>query len=274
VSGIVIIHKRDRAKLPSDLAGLGRVEFTGYPDLVSQLTDKLPHFLGDTRMRIAVASSRAPLPTTAEPAPEPAGLRTDFAGRHVDLASWRLDVGVPQMARQDCGLWVEWDGSVTYSRSGNLALKRPLPDAFEVEAVLTGHVFGIGWDPGVYLYAGDGADMVLGANLMPPVAAWGIAEPICVVRTPRVSGQVGRLNFNHFLTAPAAAGAAVRVRLRVRGSIAEATISGKTTEELPLPGKPTQLVVGAYRWSAQPGRAMRQSARYCVNSFSCRELTA
>ena len=176
------------------------------------------------------------------------------------------------MIRQDDGLWVEWDGAVGYTTSGNLTLRNPLPEAFEVEAVLTGHAFGIGWDPGVYLYAGDGVDMVLGANLMPAVPPWGIPNPIGVIRTPRLAGEVGRLSFNHFLTVPVAPDKPVRIILTVRSGIAEAAIGDREARELPLPSRPTQLVLGAFRWSAEKAHVMGQSARYCISAFSYREL--
>lgn len=272
INGIVVFSKRDRNTLPSDLAGLGRIEFTGYPDLVSQLKEKLPQFLGEMRKRIAVASSPAATRRAAKPAVKPSRLRTDFPGRSVDLASWRQEQGKPPMIRQDDGLWVEWDGAVGYTTSGNLTLRNPLPEAFEVEAVLTGHAFGIGWDPGVYLYAGDGVDMVLGANLMPAVPPWGIPNPIGVIRTPRLAGEVGRLNFNHFLTVPVAPDKPVRIILTVRSGIAEAAIGDREARELPLPSRPTQLVLGAFRWSAEKAHVMGQSARYCISVFSYREL--
>ena len=156
--------------------------------------------------------------------------------------------------------------------SGYLTLKHPLPAHFEVTAALHFTDLGIGWDPGLYLYAGTGTDMVAGVSLMPAVLAWGISHPIVVARTPKVPAVTGNLNFNMFSVAEARPGTDILVKLAVCDRLAEVTIAGLGPISFPLPARPSDLVVGAFRWTAEPAQQYGAPTRCCVRRFSFRGL--
>jgi hypothetical protein len=256
---VLIFRKQDRNKLPADLAGLDSFEYTRDKRLEDDLVEKLSSHLAQS-VQTAPAS---PSPAQCGPA-----FATAFEGKHIDETVWEVGSGEPLMVKQDDGLWVAWETGEYHSGSGNLTLKHPLPSAFCVDTVFRFSQLGIGWDPGIYLYAGPGTDMVLGLNLMPPVPAWNIATTVAVARTPKIPSVVGRLNFNIFDIQPVHPNADISVRLRVENRVARVRIGNSDEVDLPLPSVPRQLTVGAFRWHADPPQQEGTQTRCCIRRLS------
>jgi hypothetical protein len=272
LQSILLFKKNDHKSntIPTDLSGIVSVEFRHYSTLLKELKkifeDKFGNLPSPSPVSTDLRKQRIMNFSTMKK------VSTEFEGSVFDESIWKISSGNPTMIRQNDGLWIEWQGATAYGGSGSLTLHSQLPDSFEFSVQLMGSKFGRGWDPGVYLYAGAGIDLVMGVNLMPPVPPWGIKEPFVLVRTPHVSIETGRLNFNIFDRIQLDPGKIISCKVRVDQRIAKVELGNNLPVEVPLPSKPTQLVVGAFRWTRDIPEKQGDNAQYLIKKFYFRAL--